>query len=175
MKRPKNTRHPKQQTKKPPKTGQRSNRARWLSRNAGWLRIAAVLGVLAALILVGVVSQRKTSSPPLPPHFPPEAWSTRTIVIAENGEQLPRKGTVLLTSLVAGTVPQGARQATVLTDSDCAPDQNGISHCLNELAIDSVKVMIRHHHAMQAIPCLRPGEVVNIIDGPTYKSLPASS
>ncbi len=104
------------------------------------------------------------------PHF----WddpAVRTIVIAERGDQLEKYGDILLTDLVEGTVPAGARQALVLSDSNCAPDEHGISHCLNHLQIGATQVLVQHHHDMRVVPCLSPGEVVNIIDAATYRRL----
>jgi hypothetical protein len=70
--------------------------------------------------------------------------------------------------LVEGTLPEGVRDAEVLSDRDCAPDPDGISHCLNELALGETRITIRHHRRMAEVPCLRPGETVTVMDAATY-------
>jgi hypothetical protein len=62
-------------------------------------------------------------------------------------------------------------QAIVRTDSNCQPDQEGISHCLNELAIGSTTIIVQHHHKMSDVPCLTPGETINILSLEQYKKL----
>lgn len=71
-------------------------------------------------------------------------------------------------TLVTGELPGGAHEAEVLSDRDCAPDTDGVSHCLNELALGSTRLTIRHRHRMSQVPCLRPGETVTLMDAATY-------
>jgi hypothetical protein len=52
----------------------------------------------------------------------------------------------------------------VQSDANCQPDQDGVSHCLNQLAIGDTTVLVRHHHKMSETPCLTPGETVNLTD-----------
>jgi hypothetical protein len=76
-----------------------------------------------------------------------------------------QSGTMLRTRLVSGRLPS-AQIATVRTDEDCAPDEAGISHCLNKLELaDGSHIVVRHSHDMNRIPCLSPGEQVNIRSG----------
>jgi hypothetical protein len=135
------------------------------------LSIAATIIVALLLILVaGNAGQRPAAAVP---HF----WedpAIRTIVIADRDVELEKNGDILLTDLLNGEVPAGARQATVLSDSNCEPDENGISHCLNHLQIGDRQVLVQHHHDMRVVPCLSPGETVNIIDSETYRSLSQS-
>jgi hypothetical protein len=137
-------------------------------------RLAVVLlrtGVALVVALIGLAGFTQPASDPTAvqaQHF----WrnpSLRTIVVAPAADQLEPKGAILLTNLVAGTMPAGAMQATVLTDSNCAPDANGISHCLNDLEIGGTRVTVQHHHDMRKVPCLAPGEKVNIVDEATFK------
>jgi hypothetical protein len=96
----------------------------------------------------------------------------RTVVIAGPGEPLPfmsETGSVLMASLERGQLPIGAASATVLTDANCQPDQEGVSHCLNELDVGTAKVLVRHHHKMSQVPCLTPGEQVNILTLKQYQ------
>jgi hypothetical protein len=72
-------------------------------------------------------------------------------------------GGLELVYLVKGTLPSKVTTATVLTDTDCSPDGNGISHCLNVLRLGSGRhITIRHDHSMMNDPCLTPGEHVRV-------------
>lgn len=89
------------------------------------------------------------------------------IVVVGTEKALSTPG-VLRGTLVAGTFHDGAHVAEVLSDRDCAPDADGISHCLNELDLGSTRITIRHHHRMNEVPCLSPGETVRVMDAATY-------
>lgn len=75
----------------------------------------------------------------------------------------------LMANLRAGQIPAGATTATVLTDTNCAPDADGISQCLNDLQIGNVVVTVQHHHAMAEVPCLSPGETVTLMPSPSMR------
>ena len=90
----------------------------------------------------------------------------RMVVVARLGETvsgISGETGPLMTTLVRGTYPEGATVATVRTDENCTPDQDGVSHCLNELDFGNTKIVVQHHHAMAKTPCLTPGEKVNVI------------
>ena len=71
--------------------------------------------------------------------------------------------TALRAGVVDGEMSSAAVIATVLTDEDCAPDAEGISHCLNELRLpDGAVLTVRHPHDMRLVPCLTPGEQVEL-------------
>jgi hypothetical protein len=93
--------------------------------------------------------------------------SQRTVVVGLT--ETPSEAGELHGTLVAGDLPEGAHEAEVLSDRDCAPDSEGISHCLNELDLGTNRITIRHHHRMGEVPCLRPGETVTVMNGATYK------
>lgn len=79
-----------------------------------------------------------------------------------NGE-----GGIDVVVLVSGTLPVTPMAATVLTDTDCMPDQYGISHCLNTLRLaDRTLIKVRHDHNMRLFPCLTQGEQVQIVMPP---------
>lgn len=89
----------------------------------------------------------------------------RVVVIAGLAEVVPHRSArpeILMTNLVEGVLPERATTARVLTDTNCAPDAEGVSHCLNQLDIDGTLVTVQHHHKMSEVPCLTPGEVVAI-------------
>lgn len=62
--------------------------------------------------------------------------------------------------LVSGLVTHRMR-ARVLTDTRCAPDAMGVSHCLNRMQLaDGTSITVVHDHRMMDMPCLSPGERV---------------
>ncbi len=64
---------------------------------------------------------------------------------------------------VKGEIPKTVTVATVKTDEDCAPNSAGISNCLNKLRLkDGSMLEVRHPHDMHKVPCLSPGEKVNV-------------
>ena len=68
-----------------------------------------------------------------------------------------------LVYLTRGRMPARTTMATVLTDTDCAADRNGISHCSNILRLVSGRrITVRHDHTMMNDPCLTPGERVHV-------------
>lgn len=63
-----------------------------------------------------------------------------------------------------GTMPDRPMMADVMTDTDCAPDAQMISHCRNVVRLaDGRQIVLRHPHQMSRIPCLAPGERVRLI------------
>ena len=65
---------------------------------------------------------------------------------------------------VRGSLPTGPTMATVRTDEDCAPDELGISRCVNKLRLaDGSALVLRHPHDMARVPCMSPGEQIRII------------
>jgi hypothetical protein len=89
------------------------------------------------------------------------AQARRTITVY-NHEPAPSPSPVKLNAgLEKGKLPDGRVAGTVLTDEDCAPDAEGISHCRNVVRLaNGSKVVLRHPHAMMEVQCLEPGEKV---------------
>lgn len=59
-------------------------------------------------------------------------------------------------------VSSGA-SATVMTDSNCAPDAQGINHCHNILKFSNgQQIEVVDNHKMMRHRCLRPGETVSV-------------
>ena len=124
--------------------------------------------VLATLAAAPALSQ--TSTP------------IRTLYIAKPGQTLPQTTFVRtrdclrrprscvngdrgleLVYLMKGTRPAMATTATVVSDTDCAADRNGISHCANILRLASGRrITVRHDHSMMNDACLSPGERVHV-------------
>ena len=72
------------------------------------------------------------------------AGGGRTVVVARLGETVPGisgETDPPMTPLVSGQSPEGATEAAATTDENCTPDQDGVSHCLNELDFGTTKVM----------------------------------
>jgi hypothetical protein len=134
------------------------------------------LFVIVGLLLAGRPAQPAVAEQPAAPHFVDTSQQGssdshhantggRTVVVARLGEQVPSisgETGPLMTTLVKGTLPEGATEATVRTDENCTPDQDGVSHCLNELDFGTTSVVVQHHHAMARTPCLTPGEAVHV-------------
>lgn len=133
---------------------------------------------IAVIVVVGLILISRSISTPVPqqataPHFVDTApvdnyaaGTARTVVIARLGEAVPGisgETGPLMSTLVRGIYPEGATLALVRTDENCAPDQDGISHCLNELDFGATQIVVQHHHAMAKTPCLTPGETVNVM------------
>lgn len=139
--------------------------------------------IIAVFVALGWVLSARTDPPPpaqqgTAPHFVDTAQvdhhaatGERIVVVARLGEPVPGisgETGPLMTTLVSGQYPEGATQATVRTDENCAPDQGGVSHCLNELDFGATQVVVQHHHAMAKTPCLTPDEVVNVMTVAQY-------
>jgi hypothetical protein len=124
--------------------------------------------VLATLAAAPALSQ--TSTP------------TRTLYMAKPGQTLPQTAFVRtrdclrrprscvngtggreLVYLIRGRLPTDATTANVVTDTNCAADRNGISHCTNIVRLASGRrITVRHDHSMMNDPCLNPRERVRI-------------
>ena len=88
----------------------------------------------------------------------------RTVVVAVNERDIPSQPNgPLRASLLAGRLPRAIQQATVLTDENCTPDTEGVSHCINVLQVGRQQISLRHNHKMSEVPCLSPGEEVNVM------------
>lgn len=140
-------------------------------RSAIWIIASAAVIVLAVLVAVGWRSSFLVASAPAPHFVSLAATDTqtvagqRTVVIAQAGTTSPVSGSDgrLMTTLLEGKIPVGARKAVVRTDTNCAPDAQGISHCRNQLDISGTLVTVQHHHKMSTTPCLTPGETVALV------------
>lgn len=132
-------------------------------------RLLGVLSAGAVFATVAVAPALSLTSAP-----------TRTLYIAKSGRSLPQTTFVRtrdclrrprscvnglggreLVYLVEGRMPAPATTAIVVTDTNCAADGNGISHCANILRLGSGRrITVRHDHSMMNDACLNPGEHV---------------
>lgn len=136
-----------------------------------FIALPLVLIVLAVGFAMGRPNATATLPPPeqaAVPHFMDVTapGDPRTVVVGGMTTSLPgtsNEAGYLMTNLRAGQIPEGATEAKVLTDTNCEPDADGISHCLNDLQIGTVIVTVQHHHQMDRVPCLSPGEIVKLM------------
>lgn len=125
---------------------------RWI-----WGMAVAWIAIGAALSAVVLVKQGQGEQ-----RAPEERH--RTVVVSD---KLPMPasapGGPLHALLLTGTVEAEPTVATVLSDENCQPDPQGYSHCLNRLEMPGGEVIeIQHTHRMSEVPCLSPGERVNV-------------
>lgn len=138
-------------------------------RNAYRTRL---IGAFAATILVvalagcggGEPSTSSSSSPSSPSSenatSGTEGMKTVRVFDREPGTPSP-SATNLHAGLEKGKLPNEPVVGTVVTDEDCAPDEQGISHCRNVVRLaGGGTIVLRHPHEMHQVPCLAPGEKV---------------
>lgn len=148
-------------------------------------RIPTLVLVAIPLFLIALAIGVAASQPQAPATMPPPEQAAvphfvdvkapgepRTVVVGGMTDSLPgtsNEAGYLMTNLRVGQIPAGATTATVLTDTNCEPDADGVSHCLNDLQIGNVVVTVQHHHQMHSVPCLSPGETVTLMPFAEYE------
>lgn len=153
------------------------------SRRGGIPTLAFVaLPLFLVAIAVGFAMARPRAAATMPPpaqaavpHFidVKAPGEPRTVVFGGMTDSLPgtsNEAGYLMTNLRSGQIPKGATTAEVLTDTNCEPDADGVSHCLNDLQIGNVIVTVQHHHQMHSVPCLSPGETVTLMPFEQYEA-----
>ena len=126
----------------------------------------AAATLVMVLLAVGFVnSQRGGEATGAQPHTFQSAPVLRVRVTDE--PQVSRNQDPVLVQLESGTIPENATGITVLTDENCAPDKDGVSHCRNRIQVNTpdgaVEAVLRHHHNMAEEPCLAPGEQLVVV------------
>ena len=140
--------------------------------------VAVPLVLVAIAIGFAAARPRVTMPPPAQaavPHFidVKAPGDPRTVVLGGMTDSLPgtsNEAGYLMTNLRAGQIPEGATTAEVLSDTNCEPDADGVSHCLNDVQIGNVVVTVQHHHQMHSVPCLSPGETVTLMPFEQYEA-----
>lgn len=121
--------------------------------SAGLLLVA--LGAVAYVTLTN--RNADASEPVIPEGAALSSWQ-------HNGQY----GRYVLRLAHTGRIPTGKQLvATVLSDTNCTPDDRGLSHCHNALRLpDGTQVTVINNHRMARNGCLRPGYelVLNAID-----------
>jgi hypothetical protein len=81
--------------------------------------------------------------------------------------EISRNQDPVFVQLELGTIPSDVSFLTVLTDEDCMPDADGVSHCLNRIEFETAEgvqqAALRHHHKMAEEPCLTPGQTLELV------------
>jgi hypothetical protein len=127
----------------------KSKRVRPKTRG-GWT-LWILTGVIAVLATLAFIVFSKA----------PEAPWVRTVTLVHGGVSSQAGDTV---HFVDGTAPTQTTTAVVLTDSNCTPDGQGISHCFNTVRLPNGQVItVRHDHNMRVVPCLAPGESIRLV------------
>ena len=90
--------------------------------------------------------------------------STRTVAVSWQMPMPSAHERRLSAMLEDGRMPDRPMMAEVMTDTSCTPDAEMISRCRNVVRLeDGRQIVLRHPHDMTKIPCLAPGERVQLI------------
>jgi hypothetical protein len=97
-------------------------------------------------------------------HLTEQPAEMRTVLVSKGREPAPSPEGLMLHALrLKGSIPKGAVAATVMSDEECTPDAEGVSHCINRLRLAGGRVLVvRHPHRMMEVPCLSPGEHIRV-------------
>lgn len=124
---------------------------------------ALALISLALAVVFAVQGGQSTIDPTPVPHF--NAADVR-IEITDDAV-VSRNQDPVYVQLESGVIPDDVPVLTVLTDENCTPDEQGISHCLNRVEFPTASgtqyAALRHHHNMAEEPCLTPGQTLEIV------------
>jgi hypothetical protein len=130
-----------------------------------FLSVGACLAfvVIAAVWIVESREQSRDSAGVTVPHF--QTSQVRRVAITDEA-RVSRNQDPVYVQLIDGAIPAGVTRLTVLTDENCAPDADGVSHCINRVQFDTgqgtAQAVLQHHHRMSEESCLAPGEVVEL-------------
>jgi len=114
----------------------------------------AIAGVVAVIMAFAFISLSKAPEAPGAP-------SVRTVALVHGSDSSQTGDTV---HFVGGTTPTQTTAAVVLTDSNCTPDGQGVSHCFNTMRLPNGQIItVRHDHNMRMVPCLAPGESIRLV------------
>jgi len=107
--------------------------------------------VLSAAAIYSYAVQAGTTQPPIPRGVALKSWH-------ENGA-----GGQYLLRVIAGQAPKPNKLVigTVVTDTDCDADAEGISHCHNAIKLsDGREITVIDSHEMHRNRCMQPGELI---------------
>lgn len=114
---------------------------------------ATAIGGLAALGFVAVAQQPAAAEPTIPAGAKFTSW-------ADNGVDGER-----VLQLIKGDMPATGAivSGVVKTDTNCEPDDQGIFHCHNVIALtNGGQIEVVHNHAMMNYPCLSPDQKLSL-------------
>jgi hypothetical protein len=131
-------------------------------------RHIVLLGTIVLVVVLAALARSGDPADPAPtatavPHF-----GTNAIEVRITDEAVVSRGqSPVLVQLETGTIPSDVTQLSVLTDENCQPDAEGVSHCLNRVmystSAGSGEAVLRHHHRMSEEPCLAPGQTLQLV------------
>lgn len=126
--------------------------------------MAVMAGVAAMAIGTALVAMLASGgSGSLAKHTVAADAPRRTLVVGERSK-VSEPGASLTVGLLRGAAPEGRQQATVTSDENCQPDDEGVSHCRNNIRLAGGEVIrVEHAHDMRVVPCLAPGEKVEVV------------
>lgn len=114
---------------------------------------AAALGGLATALMLPAGQSTASAEPAIPPGVSLTSWF-------DNGKD----GHHVL-QIAEGNAPSAGVRVSgiVVTDTNCEPDAQGLSHCHNRINLgNGGSIEVIHTHFMSRIPCLLPGQRVSI-------------
>ena len=118
----------------------------------GTLAVASFGGMMTLGVLY-YTQQPAVAEAAIPPSANLKSWF-------ENGAG----GRHVLQIRQGNALPAGARvTGTVLTDTNCEADAQGLSHCNNIIDLGGGRrIEVVHTHLMKRYPCLAPGQQVTV-------------
>jgi hypothetical protein len=134
------------------------------------LRLFALLAATAILVAAAAVftlareDEAAVNAASVSEHPVAIPASARTVAVSPQMPMPSAHERRLSAMLEHGTMPDRPMMAEVMTDTDCTPDAEMISRCRNVVRLaDGRQIVLRHPHDMTSIPCLAPGERVQLI------------
>lgn len=118
---------------------------------------------LTLAVVFALQDDRGTTSPTPVPHFN----DADVRIEITDGPVVSRNQDPVFVELESGVIPDDVSFLSVLTDEDCMPDAEGVSHCLNRVEFATENgteyAALRHHHKMSEEPCLTPGQTLELV------------
>ena len=119
----------------------------------GWIALSTLGVIAAAAFLLFNAQQALSAQPAIPPGYDLNSWQ-------QNGQD----GKYLL-EVADGQPPPvgGSVSAVVPRAANCMPDEEGLSHCLNNIRLaDGSTLTVIDNHNMGVNRCLQPSEIVSV-------------
>ena len=119
----------------------------------GALTIAGISN-LATVLVLSYAQKPASAELSIPTGVPLTSWF-------DNG----KGGQHVLQVTEGNAPPVGVRlTGTVITDTDCDPDAQGLNHCHNTIDLGNGRsIAVIHNHAMHRYPCLEPGQKLTVV------------
>ncbi len=130
---------------------------------SGLSLVGVVLGLGLLIGFLGSIGEQTDSIPES--SVAPSAQQLRAVAVYSTADEPSPStpGSPIRVKIERGRLPQGQSRGTVVTDENCEPDAEGISHCLNRIRFDGGEsIEVRHPHDMSKVACLAPGEEVEV-------------